>query len=53
MVFAILLPGMRDTVFNILVTFGYIEYLGKLIMEIFASLSRTLACLRQGIWGIR
>ena len=47
-IFAILLPGIWDTihfssriwdtVFNILVTFRDIEYLGELIMRIFASL---------------
>ena len=34
----ILLSGIWDTVFNILVTFRDIEYLGKLITGIFASL---------------
>ena len=34
----ILLPGIWDTVFNNLVTFRDIEYFGKLIMGIFASL---------------
>ena len=38
--------------FNILVTFGDIEYLGKLIMGIFASLEGILACLLQWIWDI-
>ena len=33
-----LLPGIWDTVFNSLTTFGDIEYLGKLIMGILASL---------------
>ena len=40
-----LLPGIWDTVFNILVTFSDIEYLGKLITGIFASLQGILACL--------
>ena len=35
---SILLPGIWDTVFNILVTIRDIEYLGKLITGIFASL---------------
>ena len=35
---SILFPGIWDTVFNILVTFRDIDYLGKLIMGIFASL---------------
>ena len=33
-----LLPGIWDTLFNILVSFRDIEYFGKLIMGIFASL---------------
>ena len=33
-----LLPGIWDTVFNILVTFRDIEYFGKLIIGIFANL---------------
>ena len=33
-----LLPGIRDTWFNIFVTSRDIENLGKLIMEIFADL---------------
>ena len=37
-ILSILLPGIMDTVFNIWVTFRDIEYLGKLIMGIFASL---------------
>ena len=37
-ILTILLPGIWDTVFNISVTFRDIEYLGKLIMGIFASL---------------
>ena len=37
-VLSILLPGIWDTVFNIFVTFRDIEYLGKLIMGIFANL---------------
>ena len=37
-ILSILLPGTWDTVFNILVTFGDIDYLGKLIMGIFANL---------------
>ena len=49
---SILLPLILDTMFNILVTFMDIEYLGKLIMEIFASLYRILACLLLGIWDI-
>ena len=35
---SILLSGIWNTVINILVTFTDIEYLGKLIMGIFASL---------------
>ena len=58
--FAILLPLIkdayhfpsRDTVLNILVTFSDIEYLGKLIMGIFASFKGILACLLQGLWDI-
>ena len=38
MLLSILLPGIWDTVFNILGTFMDIEYLGKLIMGIFAGL---------------
>ena len=34
----ILLAGIWDTLFNIFVTFRDIEYLGKLIMGIFANL---------------
>ena len=37
-ILSILLPGTWDTMINILVTFRDIEYLGKLIMGIFASL---------------
>ena len=37
-IFAILLPGIWDTVFSILVTSRDIEYLRTLIMGIFASL---------------
>ena len=37
-ILSILLPEIWDTVFNILVNFRDIEYLGKLIMWIFASL---------------
>ena len=37
-ILSILLTGIWDTVFNILVTFRDIEYLGKLIIGIFASL---------------
>ena len=37
-ILSILLPGIYDTVSNILVTFRDIEYFGKLIMGIFASL---------------
>ena len=37
-ILSILLPGTKDTVFNILVDFRDIEYLGKLIMGIFASI---------------
>ena len=51
-VLSILLPGIWDTVFNILVTFRDIEYLGKLIMGIFASLLGILACLLHRIWDI-
>ena len=36
-ILSILLPGILDTVFNILVTFRDIEYFRKLIMGIFAS----------------
>ena len=35
---SILFPGIWDTVFNIWVTFRDIEFFGKLIMGIFASL---------------
>ena len=52
MILSILFPGIWDTVFNILVTSMAIEYLGKLIMGIFASLERIIACLLQGIWDI-
>ena len=38
MIPSILLPGIWDTVFNIWVTLKDIEYFGKLIMGIFASL---------------
>ena len=51
-ILSILLPGIWDTVFNILVTFRDFEYSGKLIMGIFASLEGILACLLQGIWDI-
>ena len=37
-ILSILLPGIWDTQFNIFVTFWDIEYLGKLIMGIFANL---------------
>ena len=37
-ILSILPPGIWGAVFNILVTFRDIEYLGKLIMGIFASL---------------
>ena len=37
-ILSILFAMILDTVFNILVTFRDIEYLGKLIMGIFASL---------------
>ena len=37
-ILSILLPGIWDTVFNILVTFRDIDYFGKLIMGIFANL---------------
>ena len=37
-ILSILLPGIWDTVFNIFVTFRDIEYLGNLIMGIFANL---------------
>ena len=37
-ILSILLPGIWDTEFNIFVSFRYIEYLGKLIMGIFANL---------------
>ena len=40
MILSILLPGIWDTVFNILVTFRDIDYLGKLIMGIFANIIR-------------
>ena len=36
-IFAILLPGISDTVFNILLTFSDIWYLAKLIMGVIAS----------------
>ena len=49
---SILLPGISDTVFNILLTFRYIENLGKLIIGIFASLKGILAYLFQGILDI-
>ena len=48
-----LLPGIWDTVFNIFVTFRHTEYLGKVIMGIFASLLGIFACLLQGIWDTR
>ena len=48
---SILLPGIWDTVIIILVSFRDIEYLGKLIMGIFASLKGILTCLLQG-YGI-
>ena len=51
-ILSILLPGIWDTVFNILVTFRDIDYLGKLIMGIFADSKGILACLLQGIWDI-
>ena len=35
-----------------LVIFGDLEYLGKLIMGLFASLEVIVACLLQGIWDI-
>ena len=38
MILSILLSGIWDTVFNILVTFRDIDYLRKLIMGIFANL---------------
>ena len=41
-ILSILLPGILDTVFNILITFRDIENLGKLIMGIFTSLSPTI-----------
>ena len=37
-ILSILLPGIWDTMLNFLVTFRDIEYLGKIIMGIFASL---------------
>ena len=37
-ILSILLPGIWDTVFNILVAFRDIDYLGKLIMGILANL---------------
>ena len=37
-ILSILLPGIWDTVLNIFVTFRDIEYLGKLIIGIFANL---------------
>ena len=49
---SILLPGIWDTVFNILVTFRDIDSFGKLIMGIFTNLYGILACLLQGIWDI-
>ena len=36
-ILSILLPGIWDTVSNILITFRDIEHLGKLIMEIIAT----------------
>ena len=46
-ILSILLPGIWDTVFIIFITFRDIEYLGKLIIGIFASLQGTLAYLRD------
>ena len=37
-ILSILLPGIWDTVFNIFITFRDIEYLGQLIIGIFANL---------------
>ena len=42
-ILSILLPGIQDTVFDILFNFRDIEYLGKLIMGIFASLLGIVA----------
>ena len=36
-ILSILLPGIWDTSFNVLITFRDIAYLGKLIMGIFAN----------------
>ena len=51
-ILSILLPGIWDTVFNIFITFRDIEYLGNLIMGIFANLYGILARLLPGIWDI-
>ena len=50
-ILSILLPGIWDTVFNILVTFSDIEHLEILIMGIFASLYGIISLL-LGIWDI-
>ena len=44
-ILSILLPGIWDTVFNIFVTFRDIDYLGNLIMGMFANLKGILARL--------
>ena len=49
---SILLPGIWDTWFNILVTSRDIENLGELIMGIFANLKGIFACLLLGRWDI-
>ena len=49
-ILSILLPGIRDTVFNIFVSFRAIEYIETIITGIFANLKGILACLLQGIW---
>ena len=53
MILSILLPVIWDSWFNIFVTSRDIEYLGKLIMEIFANLYGIFSCLLQGIWDIK
>ena len=51
-ILASLLPGLWDTLFNILITFRDNAYLGNLIMWIFANLKGILDCLLTGIWDI-
>ena len=51
-ILSILLSGIWDTRFNIIVTSRDIENLRKLIMVIFADLKGIFASLLQGIWDI-